>query len=350
MSAARRRAPVPDTTVTERSRQPALGLALPVELEARRADDDGRVGVVGLQRGERLRPSCRGPARRPGTCAAPAARRRRRRAGTAAARRRARPRPRAAARRARASGGRPRSPRRARARRRSSTSAAFGADLDAERAQVVLERLEQVRVDRQRAAVRLAGGQREEGGDRLRVPVDVELEARLPDALDQRQRGRRRARARPAGAGRSAARALVEARALALEQRLGDLRGERQPQPAAALVGQRGELLRQLAGDRLQHEAPAPPSLPAPTRPTQPVTASASHASTSGATFSQAWRSITPLTYGAVASACGAHHSLRVPVEAAAGDRAHGVDHLARYGKEKTTDSWPWRSGAARRC
>ena len=34
--------------------QPALGLALPVELQARRADHHRRVGVVGLQRGQRL--------------------------------------------------------------------------------------------------------------------------------------------------------------------------------------------------------------------------------------------------------------------------------------------------------
>ncbi len=34
--------------------QPALDLAHPVELQARRADDDRRVGVVGLQRRQRL--------------------------------------------------------------------------------------------------------------------------------------------------------------------------------------------------------------------------------------------------------------------------------------------------------
>ena len=35
-------------------RQPALGLALPVELQARRADHHRGIGVVGLERGERL--------------------------------------------------------------------------------------------------------------------------------------------------------------------------------------------------------------------------------------------------------------------------------------------------------
>ena len=78
--------------------------------------------------------------------------------------------------------------------------------------QVVLERLEQIRIDRQRATVRLAGRQRQERRDRLRVPVDVEREARLADALHQRQRRRRRAPARPAGGSRSAARAGRAAR------------------------------------------------------------------------------------------------------------------------------------------
>ena len=90
--------------------------------------------------------------------------------------------------------------------------AGVGRDLDVVRAQVVLERLEQVGVDGQRAAVGLARGQCEEGGDRLRVPVDVEREARLADALDQRERGRRGLLAdlQPR---RAAQGALVEARA-----------------------------------------------------------------------------------------------------------------------------------------
>ena len=45
-------------------RQPFGGLALPVELQRGGADDDGREGVVGLERGERLARSCPGPARR----------------------------------------------------------------------------------------------------------------------------------------------------------------------------------------------------------------------------------------------------------------------------------------------
>ena len=55
--------------------------------------------------------------------------------------------------------------------------------------------------------------------------------------------------------------------------------------------------------------APRPSSRVAPTRPTQPVTASASQVWTSSAASSDGKRSSTPFTYGAVVSACGAHHS-----------------------------------------
>ena len=57
MSAAahrRSRAVVPPSAWALRAGQPALELAQPVELEARRTDDDRRVGAVGLERRERL--------------------------------------------------------------------------------------------------------------------------------------------------------------------------------------------------------------------------------------------------------------------------------------------------------
>ena len=44
----------PSTTATVAVRQPARAPRAPVELQRRRADDDRRVGVVGLERGERL--------------------------------------------------------------------------------------------------------------------------------------------------------------------------------------------------------------------------------------------------------------------------------------------------------
>ena len=155
-----------------------------------------------------------------------------------------------------------------------------GGDLDAEDAQVVLERLDEVGIDRQRAAVGLAGGQREERRDRVRVPVDVERQARLADAVDERQRRRRR-RLADLQPGRAAQRALVEPRAAQLEQRLGDRLRERQPEPSAELLGGGGELVRQLAGDRLQHERAAPAEPRRADAPTQPLVASASHALTS---------------------------------------------------------------------
>ena len=57
-------------------------------------------------------------------------------------------------------------------------------------------------------------------------------------------------------------------------------------------------------------KCPRPSSLPEVTRPIQPVTARESHSATSGATLSVGWRSSTPFTNGATASARGAHHSL----------------------------------------
>ena len=126
--------------------------------------------------------------------------------------------------------------------------ARVGADVDAVQADEVLERLEQVRVDRERAPVRLGGGQLDERADRVRVPVDLELEARLAVALDEHQRRRRRVQA-DLQLGGAAQRALVQPRARELEQQLGDLLRERQPAAVPALLGDRGELLRQVAGD-----------------------------------------------------------------------------------------------------
>ena len=88
---------------------------------------------------------------------------------------------------------------------------------------------------------------------------------------------------------------------------------------------------------------PCPASLPAVTRPTQPFTARASHASTSGATDSVGKRSSTPFTYGAVASARGAHHSLTCQSKRRPGIVRTASTMSARYGNAKTTDSCPCR-------
>ena len=69
---------------------------------------------------------------------------------------------------------------------------------------------------------------------------------------------------------------------------------------------------------------PLPSWRPAVTRPTQPVTARSSQAWTSGATVSQSCFSSTPCTYGAVASAFGAHHS-----RASQSKRRPGIDRTA---------------------
>ena len=98
--------------------------------------------------------------------------------------------------------------------------ARVGADVDPVQADEVLERLEQVRVDRQRAPVRLGRRQLDERADRVRVPVDLELEARLAVALDQHQRRRRRLQP-DLQLRRAAQRPLVQPRARQLEQRLG---------------------------------------------------------------------------------------------------------------------------------
>ena len=150
--------------------------------------------------------------------------------------------------------------------------ARVGRDLDPERAQVVLQRLEQVGVDGQRAAVRLAGREREEGGHRVRVPVDVEREARLADALDQRERGGRglladlQARTRSACARGSSRAPVARPAPRAISWR------ERQPEPPAAARRPARRAPRSSPATVSSTKAPVPSRRPAVTRPTQPVT------------------------------------------------------------------------------
>ena len=231
------------------------------------------------------------------------------------------------------------------ARSRSSTSLAFGGDLDAVGAQVVLERLDEVRVDRQRAAVRLAGGQREEGRDRVGIPVDVEREARLADALDQRERRAARAPGRPAGASRSAARACRAARRAAPAARRrspaengSQSRPPRSSASAASSSGSSPEIVSSTNAPRPLEPRRADAADPAARRLRQPAR------SRPAATSSAGKRSITPFTYGAVESACGAHHSFASQSKRRPGIARTASTMSARYGKAKTTCSWPWRS------
>ena len=307
-------------------REPVLDLAPPVELQRGRADDDGRVRVVGLERRERLHGLAEtllvGEEQAP----------RLERVGDAGALERAQ----LAAEpvldvevrgvvRARAADAVDRlvvlAPQPvhdlARVRRH----------LDAVGAQVVLERLQQVWVDGKRAAVGLARRQREEGGDRLRVPVDVEREARLADALDQRERGRRRLLAdlQPR---RAAQGALIEPGAGHLQQLVGDLAAERQPVAPVAVDRHSRQRLRQLAGDLVEREMPGAVHLarghapdPAAHRARQPRLDLGRHGQR---------RVLLEHALHVRRRGVGTRRPplLGLPVEPAARDRAHGVDDV----------------------
>ena len=236
-------------------REPVRDLPLPVELQRGGADHDRRVGVVLLERGERLHGLAE--ALLVGQERAPRAHH----IGDAGALERPQlaaedglDRERIGVMGARAAdvvdGGVVLDPQRV------EPLAGVRRHLDAVGAQVVVERLDEVRVERQRAAVRLARGQGEEGGDRVGIPVDVEREARLADAVDEREGGGRR---RPVDLERhrAAQRALVQPRPAQLEQLLGGVAGERDPVAAPALLRGRRERLGQLAGDRLELERAA---------------------------------------------------------------------------------------------
>ena len=256
-------------------RQPVLDLPAPVELQRRRADDDGREGVVGLEGRERLhglaqpllvrqegaprveRVGHAGPLERPQLAAQPRLDLQRRPV--------VRPRAPHAVDRLLVLGP-----------QAIEHLAGIRRRLDPVDPQVVLERLEQVRVDGQRATVRLAGRKRQERRDRLGVPVDVEREARLADALDEGQ-GRGRRLLPHLQAGRAPQRARVEPRARHLEQLLGHRLRERHPRPSARLDGDARQALGRIAGDLVHREAPlagelarAHPADPALDRPRQP--------------------------------------------------------------------------------
>ena len=183
--------------------------------------------------------------------------------------------------------------------------------------------------------MRLARGQREERGDRVGIPVDVEREARLADALDQRQRRRRAAPARPAAASRSAARACRAAR------RAARAAPRRSPARTAATAARRAPPRRPRARPASSPEivsstnAPRPFSRAAPTRPTQPLVASASHAVT--VRRDEQRRVALDHALDVRRGGVGLRRPplLRVPVEAAAGDRAHGVDDVGAVGERE---------------
>ena len=112
--------------------------------------------------------------------------------------------------------------------------------------------------------------------------------------------------------------------------------GERQPEPPAALLGDRGEVLGQLARDRLQHERAAPVE-PRRADAPDPAAASPPRASrvTSGGRVSAGKRSEHALDVRRRRVGLRRPPLLRVPVEAAAGDRAHGIDDVGAVGERE---------------
>ena len=339
-----RRGRCPGRASTRAVRQPVLGLAQPVELEARGRDDDGRVGVVGLQRRQRLdrlaeallvgderaprlqRVAHAGALERLELAAEAVLDLQRRRvlgAGAADVADRASS---------------------CSVRRSCSASQRVVGDVDAERAQVVLERLEQVGVDRQRAAVRLGGRQRQERRHGVRVPVDLELEARLADRLGERERGGRRARGRPAAAGCSASRAGPGGRRRASSSAAATASRERQrragcrarPRPAASSGGSSPATVSSRNAPRARRGGRRRRG-----RPSR-VTARASHSSTSSATRQPVVALEHALHVRRRRVGLRRPPLARLPVEAPAGDRAHRVHHVRRgTGTRRRRDSCP---------
>ena len=182
--------PRPSTTVERAVRQPARGLALPVELQRRRADDDRRERAVGLERGERL--DRLAEALLVGEERAPRVQRRsaRRPTGTARARRRAPRRPRRSARpRWRASCGSRISASSCSARSSASARRGEPVDLDLVQGDEVVELLDDPRVERHRA-LGLRRRQALERGARVRVPQHLDLQPATADAGPRRPAAR----------------------------------------------------------------------------------------------------------------------------------------------------------------
>ena len=261
----------PSSTATRPLREPALGLALPHQLHARRADHDRREGVVGLERGQRLHglaePLLVGDER----AAARRGRSARRRAGRDAARRRG---PRPSARRPRHMRAPP-SRSRGRARSVSSSSSSAARSSTWTCGWLLHERGElrasagspgppRPRAHRGRRSGRSAGtgrasGRRRKSCRRLGVPAGVDGQLRLAVVADlERELGRR-----AASAASSSSRALARARSSSARPRCPataarEAGAERDHEPALAdrPRSRAARLLGRLARDGAQHERP----------------------------------------------------------------------------------------------
>ena len=208
----------------------------------------------------------------------------------------------------------------------------------------MLERLEQVRVDRERAAVRLGGGQLDERADRVRVPVDLELEARLAVALDQRSASPGAGSRPTCSLRRAAQRALDPAArrpARAAPSATSCVNGSQRRSPA--LLGDRGS---SSSGSSpaipSSTNQPAPARRAAVTRPTQPLTARAEPLRRRPARpRAPGSARARPARTAAVASARGAHHSFACQSKRRPGIARTASTMSARYGNANTTDVVP---------
>ncbi len=322
--------------------QPVARLALPVELQRGGADDDRRVGVVGLQRGERLdrlaeallvgeegaagieHVADAGPLERLQLAAQSRGRRlQRRRLG-----------------RARASdlrGG-------ARVLLAQPAQGALGreADLDVVQADEVLQRLQQPRVDRD-GPLALAAGQVVEGEPGGRVPQHLQPQPRALDAVGPDQPRRRRHVAQlqrrdgAVGGG-------VELGRLLLAQQVGVLLGQRDQQRAVLLARERAveQPLRHLAGERLQDE-PAAAVVTGRADAAEPAALDAVEPFPDALARRQLREPSQQV--GDVQRDPGVDRRpplVRVPVEAAMRDAAHRLDEVAVVGEGEDDDPPPF--------
>ena len=204
----------------------------------------------------------------------------------------------------------------------------------------MLERLEQYgSIGSNRPPVRL-GGRRPDEANGVRIPVDLELEARLAVTLATASGSRARGPGRPAASTRSAAR-LVHPRARQLQQLLGDLRENgshcRSPRRSTCAAS----FLRQVTGDDVQDEpARAHPARgvtpdPALDGPREPLGDVGRDLAAPGSARARPARTARSPPRAAPAALLG------LPVEAPP-HRPHSVNDVRRYRNEKTTPSCPW--------
>jgi hypothetical protein len=321
-------------------REPRPDLSFPVELEGRGAHDDGRVGVVGLERRERLdglaetllvgeegaaaleQVGDAGALERLELAAEPC-RHLRRQLGAGAG-----------------AGATDRLDRLVVLHPdRVERSAGIRRDIDLVLGEEVLEPLDEERVDGQRRPVPLRARQQAERGERLGIPVDVESEAWLGDPGDEREGGGGGGEA-DLQAGGAAGGAAVEAGARELEQGVGHLWLERKPLAPATVRRAVGKEVGKLVGDRVGHE-PAPPVVAGGGDAADPARGALGQPGVDLRRDAQLPEALDDALDVRAARIVGLGPPLPgIPVEAPAGDAAHRVDDLRAVG-EREDDHLP---------